>query len=367
MARHTIAPNLAAPNSLSDNKTDVGSSRPYRVVQWATGNIGARALRGVIEHPDLELAGIYVYSDDKDGRDAGELCGLGSIGVLASRSIDDIVDLDADCVLYMARALDADEICRILATGTNVVTTRGEFHHPASMDPVLRAQVEAACKLGGASIHSTGSSPGFITEAVPMVLSSIQRRLDLLAIDEFADLSQRNTPEILFDIMGFGRPPREFDEGRIAHVKSSFAPSLHVLADALGLTFDAVAAHGETATTPHKLDIAAGTLDAGTIAAQRITVVGMRAGKPLLQFRANWYCSTDLDTDWELGTTGWHISVVGDAPLEVDLRFPVPLDRMSKMAPAYTANRAVNAVSRVCAAPPGICTTLDLPQIIAAL
>ena len=28
-----------------------------RVVQWATGNIGTYALRSVIEHPQLDLAG----------------------------------------------------------------------------------------------------------------------------------------------------------------------------------------------------------------------------------------------------------------------------------------------------------------------
>ncbi|WP_068273281.1 dihydrodipicolinate reductase [Aldersonia kunmingensis] len=351
-------------NSLSDNRID---GRPPRVVQWATGNIGTRALRGVIEHPDLELAGVYVYSDDKDGRDAGELCGLDPVGVAATRDIDRLVDLGADCVLYMARALDVDEICRILLSGTNIVTTRGEFHHPASMDPELRERVEAACKLGGASIHSTGSSPGFITEAIPMVLSSIQRRLDFLAIDEFADLSQRATPEILFDIMGFGREPGDFAAWRVAHVRDSFAPSLHTLADGLGLGLDSIEARGEVATTPVDLQIAAGIVPAGTVAAQRITIIGIRDDKPLLQFRANWYCSTDIDADWELGTTGWHISVDGDAPLEVDLIFPVPLERMSEMAPSYTANRAVNAIALVVAAPPGICTTLDLPQVIAAL
>lgn len=69
----------------------------------------------------------------------------------------------------------------------------------------MRERVEAACAEGGTSIHSTGSSPGFITEAVPLVLTSIQRRLDRLTIDEFADLSQRDSPGLLFDVMGFGR------------------------------------------------------------------------------------------------------------------------------------------------------------------
>jgi 2,4-diaminopentanoate dehydrogenase len=110
------------------------SQPPHRVVQWATGNIGTKSLRGVIEHPDMELVGVYVHSAAKAGRDAGELCGV---------------------------------------------------------DPALLERIEKACAAGGTSIHSTGSSPGFITEALPVVVTSIQRRLDSLTIDEFADLSKQ--------------------------------------------------------------------------------------------------------------------------------------------------------------------------------
>ncbi len=62
---------------------------PLRVVQWATGNIGTRSLRAVIEHPSLELVGVYVHSEDKAGRDAGELCGLDPVGVVATNDVDD--------------------------------------------------------------------------------------------------------------------------------------------------------------------------------------------------------------------------------------------------------------------------------------
>jgi hypothetical protein len=105
----------------------------------------------------------------------------------------------------------------------------------------------------------------------------------------------------------------------------------------------------------------------GTVAAQRITIAGMRAGRPLLQFRATWYCSADLEPAWDVRDTGWHVSVDGDAPLEVDLRMPIPLERMAEVSPAYTANRAVNAVPYVCAAAPGIHSTLDLPQVVTSL
>ena len=44
-----------------------------RVVQWATGGVGVAAIKGVLEHPDLELVGCWVHSADKAGKDVGEL------------------------------------------------------------------------------------------------------------------------------------------------------------------------------------------------------------------------------------------------------------------------------------------------------
>jgi 2,4-diaminopentanoate dehydrogenase len=338
-----------------------------RVVQWATGSIGTYALRGVIEHPGLDLAGVYVHTPAKAGRDAGELCGLGPVGIAATRDIEEIVGVSADCVLYMPARCEFDEVCRLLESGANIVTIRGEFHRAESLDPAVRERVEAACDRGAASIHSTGSSPGFISEAVPLVLTSVQRRLDGLTIDEFADLSQRNSPGLLFDVMGFGKPPAAFDERRLSHGRVAFGPSLQLVAEAISLPLDSLEASGEVATARRTVDIAAGTLEAGGVAAQRLTVAGMRGGRPLLRFRATWYCSRDLDPSWDLRPTGWRIRVDRDAPLDIDMTFPIPRERMAATTPAYTANRAVNAVPAVCAAAPGIRSSLDLPQIVATL
>jgi 4-hydroxy-tetrahydrodipicolinate reductase len=339
----------------------------HRVVQWATGNIGLRSLRTVIEHPDLELVGLYVYSDAKAGRDAGELCGLGPVGVTATQDIEEILGLAADCVLYMGDRTDLDVICRLLEAGADVVATRSDLHRPESMDPDVRERLEAACRRGGTTLHATGSSPGFVSEALPLVLTSTQRRLDALTIDEFADVSSRSSPELLFDLMGFGSQPENFDRRRWAHGAASFGPSLSVLADALGLPLDSVEASGEVATARKAVEIAAGTIGAGTVAAQRMIVTGMREGEPLLSFRANWYCATDIEPAWALRETGWRIRVQGDAPLDVAITFPVPAEHYAATTPGYTAHRAVNAVQYVVAAEPGIRTITDLPQIVAAL
>jgi 2,4-diaminopentanoate dehydrogenase len=356
--------------ALSNLQSATPGSAPaprYRVVQWATGNIGTHAMRAVIQHPRMSLVGLYVYSEAKEGRDAGELCGLGPIGVTATRSIDDILALGADCVVYMPQYPNFDEVCRLLASGANIVTTRGDFLYPARLDAAVRARVEEACQRGGTSIHSTGSSPGFITEAMPLLLTSLQRRLDALKIREFADMSQRDSPQMIFEVMGFGRPPPKSDEARLNYLRDAFAPSLEVVANALSLPLDSIEVSGGTAIARRTTRIAAGVLEAGTLAAQLTTVSGMRAGRALLSFTAVWYCTTDLDVSWDIRPTGWYLTVEGDTPFDCDIRFTTPLEHMAAVSPGYTAHRAINALPAVCAAAPGIRTSTELPQIIADL
>jgi len=341
---------------------------PHRVVQWATGNIGLHSLRAVIEHPELELVGVYVYSDAKEGRDAGELCGLAPTGVLATRDVEEIVALRPDCVLYMADRTDVDTLCRLLGSGANVIATRSDLHRPASMDPEVRARLQAACAAGGATLHGTGSSPGFITEALPLVLATLERRLDCLTIEEFADMSSRHSPEMLFDLMGFGRGPDSFDpRGLELHGGASFAGSLHVLAETVGLPLEDVTASAQVACATRPVDVAAGRVEAGTVAAQRMEVTGLHDGRPLVRFRANWYLTTDLEPAWELRETGWRVLVEGDLPLDIGIRFPVPPEEWGATSPAVTAHRPVNAIPSVCAAEPGIRTVAELPVMVARL
>ena len=163
------------------------------------------------------------------------------------------------------------------------------------MDPAVRARIEAACAKGGSSIHSTGSSPGFITEAVPIVLASIQRSVNAISIAEFADCSSRDSPAMIFEIMGFGQKPGgspEADQARYDYLRDAFGPSLHHLADALGLTIDTFEASGGVGTARADTMIAAGVVPAGTVAAQRTRISGMHDGKPIISFTATWYVSS---------------------------------------------------------------------------
>ncbi len=287
--------------------------------------------------------------------------------MLATTDRAAVRDLDADCVLYMPRLFDLDDVVTLLESGTNVVTTRGElFGGGHRLGVEARTRVLEACARGGSSIYATGSSPGFITEVVPFALLSMQRHVESMEIEEFADLSRRDSPHMLFEQMGFGRPIESFNEKRASYLMGEFRPSLELIADAAGRSIDEWTSAGEVATARTATSFRAGDIAAGSIAAQRTIITGRSNGLDFVRFTANWYCTTDVEPAWDLRPTGWRVRVRGDAPLDVDLVFPVPVDDLGSFTPAYTANRPVNAVPYVCAAPPGILMTSDLPPVTPA-
>ncbi|MDZ4268166.1 MAG: dihydrodipicolinate reductase, partial [Mycobacterium sp.] len=96
-----------------------------RVVQWATGGVGVAAVKGVLEHPELELVGCWVHSPAKAGRDVGQIVGTDLLGVTATDSVEEILAMDADAVIYTPLMANPDEVAALLRSGKNVITPVG--------------------------------------------------------------------------------------------------------------------------------------------------------------------------------------------------------------------------------------------------
>src|SRR4051794_39980153 len=139
----------------------------YRVIQWATGTVGIHAVPAIAAHPDLELAGLWVHSDDKAGRDAGELCGGPALGVVATQDADALIASDAECISYMASSdirPDGviDDLCRMLAAGKNVVDTSFvPLLFPKAAGDGVYDRLQAACLEGNSTFYCSGIDPGF--------------------------------------------------------------------------------------------------------------------------------------------------------------------------------------------------------------
>lgn len=355
---------------MTQTSANTDTNKIYRVVQWAAGRIGRSAMRAVIRNPGLELVGLHVHSASKEGQDAGELSGVDAIGVKATRSIEAILALKPDCVLYMQEGYDIDDMCRLLEAGINMITTRSEFFFPQGMKDEHRQRLDAACHKGGSSLFATGSSPGFSTQVLPVAMSFMSTRIDCLTIDEYADIPASTTPEMITNVMGFGKHmPDTFNPHILEHVSIGFAQSLGAVANGMRMQLDGFETAGEFALATQPVTLPGGAvIEPGTVAAQRITVAGMKNGKPLLQYRANWYCTNAIDKEWEIKENGWRVTVVGDTPLDVHIGFPRSSDQSyADQMSGLTAHPAVNAIPYVCEAAPGIRTYVDLPVILPRL
>jgi 4-hydroxy-tetrahydrodipicolinate reductase len=153
----------------------------YTVVQWGTGNVGRNTLAGIQARPDLELIGCYVSNPAKAGKDAGELAGLGHLGVTATCDADALLALRPDCVVYTAMADNRifqalDDLSVILRSGASVVSSSPVFLQfpDGSLDGVVR---EAAL-AGGSSIWVNGIDPGFANDWLPLTITGISERVD---------------------------------------------------------------------------------------------------------------------------------------------------------------------------------------------
>ncbi|KAI3393336.1 hypothetical protein diail_4417, partial [Diaporthe ilicicola] len=277
-------------------------TKKYRVIQVATGNVGNLSLRSIIEHPLMELVGVLVYTKDKVGKDASELCELSDpkpTGVKATDSLDEILAIEADAVAYMPRRTNFEELSRILASGKNVGTTRTDLLNPNWLKPDQRSLIEAALKKGNTALRSIGSSPGTATELLPLIMLSYQRKLDCLYINEYANLSSRtNSADMIFNQMGYGQPDSAFSEQMLKMVAEDFQGSIRVTAQGLGIELDEVKVTGQKALATEDIKIASGLVPKGTVAALRISHDGIYKGKTIIKYRANWFVTTKLNKDW---------------------------------------------------------------------
>src|SRR3978361_556269 len=237
-----------------------------RVVQWATGGVGVAAIKGVLEHPDLELVGCWVHSADKAGRDVGDLIGTEPLGVIATANIDEIVALDADAVIYAPLMADPDEVAALLASGKNVVTPVGWLYpSERSAAPMREAALE-----GNATLHGTGLAPGGITDKYPLLFSSFSTGVTFVRAEEFSDLRTYEAPDVLRHVMGFGEVPEKALTGPMQKMlDSGVIQSVKMCVDQMGFNADPkIRATQEIAVATAPIDSPLGVIEPGQGAAR---------------------------------------------------------------------------------------------------
>ncbi|MBW2496559.1 MAG: dihydrodipicolinate reductase [Deltaproteobacteria bacterium] len=345
-------------------------SRPYRVVQWTTGNVGRRSIRALVANPLFDLVGCYVWSADKEGCDAGELAGIAPIGIAATRDVDALLALRPDCVSYNPMWPDVDEIVRILESGIDIASTAA-FITGHSLGEDGRNRIEEACQRGRSSIVGTGMNPGF-ANLLGLVTAGICDRIDSVSVLESVDSTGYASPETELPI-GFTRPPTDPALPEMVRKGTAvFGDAVCMMADALQIELDEILCESDYAVATERLELGYMTIEEGCVAGIEASWQGRRGGRKLIDLKVRWRKGQSLEPDWPL-EHGYLVEIEGQPCVRTKLEIRPPADFEAKSFEDYmqlgmiiTALPAVNAIPAVCEAAPGIRTYADLPLVSGA-
>jgi hypothetical protein len=336
----------------------------HKVIQWATGTVGVHAVPAIVRHPDLELVGLWVHSDEKAGRDAGELCGIDPVGVTATQDADALLALDADCICYTAHSdvrpgEVVDDLCRMLAGGKNVVNTSFvALLYPEQAG--FQDQLQAACLEGGTSFFTSGIDPGYGNAGITIGALGVCQDVRTVRMMEIVNYATWDNPFTMFEIMGFGKP----DESRSlllapGSMTLAWGPVVALVAASLGLELDEITEDHEVLLADEDVTIASGLVETGTISGMRFEIKGMVDGEARVVVEHVTRLRDDDAPHWPQGE-GYRILVEGEPNLKLEVTLSSDLGDHNHAGCLATAMHVINAIPAVVAADPGVLTLLDL-------
>jgi 4-hydroxy-tetrahydrodipicolinate reductase len=339
----------------------------YRVIQWATGTVGIHAVPAIVAHPDLELVALWVHSDSKAGRDAGELCGIGPVGVIATQDADALLATDADCVCYTANSdlrpgEVIEDICRLLASGKNVVNTSYvPLLFPSAAGPGVSDQLEAACQKGRSSFYTSGIDPGFGNAGLAIGALALCKQVQTVRMMEIVNYATWDNPFTMFEIMGFGKPdPSHSLLLAPGSTALAWGPVIQMVAAALDAPIDEVTEWHEVTYADEAFDIASGRIEKGGLSGMRFEIRGMVGGQARIIVEHVTRLRDGDAPDWPQGR-GYRIIIDGEPSVSLELELSSHVGDHNYAGCLATAMHVINAIPHVCDAEPGVLTYLDLP------
>ena len=354
----------------------MSSPQRLRVVVWSTGTVGRHAIAGIDAHPDLELVGVWVSNPDKHGQDAGRLADLGrDLGIAATTDRDALLALEPDCIVHTAMADDRvfeciEDLFGFVEAGVNVVSSGPvllQWPERILPDDMLERLAKAG-ESTGASLHVNGIDPGWANDVLPLQLTSLSQRIDEVRVQELADYSTYYQPVVMRDIFGFGKPleekPMLWEPGILTMAWGSV---VRQLAAGLGVTLDEpLTEKVERRPASRSISTASVDIEEGTQGAVRFELIGCVDGTPRIVLEHVTRTDPEEHDDWDRPSKGdgcYRVVVTGEPMMEVEFSHHGEHGDHNVSGMIVTAQRLVNAVPAVVAAPGGLVTALDLPLV----
>jgi hypothetical protein len=324
---------------------------PIRVLHVGLGPIGLGVVRQVAARKGLTAVAAVDLDPAKVGRDLGAVAELGrklrvtvtdDVGAAIRATRPDVAVL---CTSSSIAKL-VPQVEAVVKRRVPIVSTTEELAYPTKAHRRYARAIDEAAKRGKVAVVGTGVNPGFVMDALPIMLTGVCEKVDRIRVDRIQDARIRRLP--FQQKIGSGLTPEAFqarvDAGTVRHV--GLAESITMIGDALGWTLDRVTDEiaPKIAETPVASQFL--TVEAGQVCGLIQDGVGYRDGVPVITLHMEAYLGAPESYD--------AIEIEGTPPLRMKLAGGVHGD-------IATASIAVNSIPRVLAATPGLHTMRSLP------
>ena len=343
-----------------------------KVIVWAPGAMGQAAIRELQRIPELELAGVLAYSEDKNGKDVSELIGGDPTGITITTDKEAIFAMPADCVIHTAAPLPDitmydDDVVRLLESGKNVISI-SSYHFSHLYGPERVAKLEAACRKGKSTLHGTGIHPSFVFERVGLTATGLSNRIEHVRIREIVSMQEVQSQQLLM-AFGFGLDPNKdvfADDGMVSMLLSHYyKESLNFFAyKVFGKLLDRVEKQSSQGVAEEDIPMRAMTISTGKVARTEVTYTGYIDDKPRVTMQEQWYAAPKYCPVPGMEQPHyWDVEVEGE-PVSLRLRMETFVSVKNNtqhyendptMVPYYASvTPAIQSIARVCEAEPGL-------------
>ncbi|WP_110206510.1 dihydrodipicolinate reductase [Nocardioides daejeonensis] len=352
-----------------------GVSGRVPVAVWGTGNMGRAAVRAIVAHPGLALAGVLVHDRGKVGLDAGPLAGLES--ELGVRCEDDAAAVLARVAGSGALAYTASgdirpddaatDIARALSAGVTVVSpSLYGMYDVASAPEELRAPLASAALEGDARLFVSGIDPGWGNDLLPVLLTGLAGTIDAVRCQEIFDYTSYDQPDSVRDLVGMGHPMDYEPPMVMATVPTMvWGGQVRMIARALGVELDEIREQVERAPLTETVSNRMGEFVAGSQGGLRFEVQGIVDGEPRIIVEHVTRIDAAVAPTWPQpadGADGAHRVVIEGRPrLEVTVEASDEGGNRAAGGNATAATRLVNAIPWLLSQPAGLYDALQVP------
>jgi 4-hydroxy-tetrahydrodipicolinate reductase len=324
---------------------------PIRVLHFGLGPIGAGVVRQLADRKGYKIVGAVDIDPAKAGRDLGEVAGAGRpLKVKVSADARKAIKATKPDVVVLCTSSSMKgvlpQIESILKLKVPIVSTTEELSYPTKGNMRDARVIHQLAKKAKVAVLSTGVNPGFVMDALPIMLTGVCERVEAIRVDRIQDARIRRLP--FQQKIGAGLTTEQFqkkvDEGTVRHV--GLAESVSMIADALGwkLTRITDEIHPKIATEAVASEFL--TVDPGYVCGIVQDGVGYRDDQAVITLHMEAYLGAPESYD--------QVEITGSPALTSKVQGGVHGD-------IATTSIVVNSIPKVLEVAPGLHTMRDMP------